>query len=124
NINDCKKTRTANRPDLRGYLDSWTSSHPEKKDSTPFYEMEHLSLEELIEEYVMTRMRMKEGIPLDDFRSRFGDSSYTSLMANCKPLLERGALVSKGKNIFISEKDILVSDSIILDMLVDNFANI
>ncbi|MDE6561621.1 MAG: radical SAM family heme chaperone HemW [Muribaculaceae bacterium] len=121
---DGMKTRKANRPDLRGYIDFWTSSHPEKKDSTPFYEMESLSLGELIEEYVMTRMRMKEGIPLDDFRSRFGDSAYASLMANCKPLLKRGALVSNGKNIFISEKDILVSDSIILDMLVDNFTNV
>ncbi len=121
---DGMKMRKANKADLRGYLDYWTSSYPEKKGSTPFFEMELLSFRELIEEYVMTRMRMKEGIPLDDFRIRFGDAAYTSLMVNCKPLFERGVLVSSGNNIFINEREILISDSIILDMLVDNFTHI
>ncbi len=121
---DGKKTRKANRANLRGYLDFWTSSNPKKKGSTHFFETEHLSFRELIEEYVMTRMRMKEGIPLDDFRLRFGETAYASLMANCKPLFERGVLVSTGNNIFIREQEILISDSIILDMLVDNFSHI
>ncbi len=119
-----KKIRKANKADLKGYMEFWTSSHSEKKSPTPFYEMELLSNEELIEEYVMTRMRMKDGIPLDDFRLRFGASAYAALMANCRPLLESGALVSTGKNISISEQEILVSDSIILDMLVDKFTHI
>ncbi len=121
---DGKLTRKANRADLRGYLDHWTPSHSEKKSSTPFYEMELLTNEELIEEFVMTRMRIKEGIPLDDFRSRFGEAACAKLMANCKPILERGSLVSTGKNLYINEQEILVSDSIIVDMLVDKLSHI
>ncbi|MDE7421778.1 MAG: radical SAM family heme chaperone HemW [Muribaculaceae bacterium] len=121
---DGERIRKANRADLRGYIEYWTSPHSKEKGSIPFYEMERLSFGELIEEYVMTRMRMKEGIPLEDFRVRFGESAYAKLKANCNPLLERGALVSIGNNIFISEHEILISDSIIIDMLIDDFTNI
>lgn len=117
------KRRRANKPDIRGYLAHWTPCHTEKKSPIPIYEMELLSFGELIEEYVMTRMRMKEGIPLDDFRRRFGEAAFASLTENCKPLLETGKLVSNGKNISIKESEILISDSIILDMFVDKFPN-
>ncbi len=116
---DGRKKRRANRADIRSYLDYWSPCGQEKKGSTPIFEMEHLSFGELIEEYVMTRMRMKEGIPLDDFRSRFGEPAYISLMNNSQPLLERGVLITNGKNISIRESEILISDSILLDMLAD-----
>lgn len=121
---DGLKTRRANKPDIRSYLDYWAPTDAEKKSPISIYEMELLSFGELIEEYVMTRMRMREGIPIDDFRHKFGESALATLLGNCYPLLERGVLVSDDKNIAIKESEILISDSIILDMLPDEFPDI
>ncbi len=121
---DGRNTRKANRADLRGYLTYWNSNHAEKRKSVPFYETEILTREELLEEYVMTRMRMSDGIPLEDFRFRFGDRAYKSLIARCQPLIDRGCLLYDKNHIAIKESEILISDSIILDMLVDEFPNI
>ncbi len=118
------KIRRANRPDIKGYLDRWTPPDTEKKSPIPIFEMELLSFGELIEEYVMTRMRMKEGINFYDFRSRFGEQAFDTLMVNCRPLLERGVLVANGENISIKESEILISDSIILDILADEFPDV
>ncbi len=121
---DGKNRRRANKPDIRGYLEHWSSTDAEKKSSISIYETELLSFGELIEEYVMTRMRMKEGIPLDDFRRRFGETALARLNDNCKSLLKRGVLISNGNNVAIKESEILISDSIILDMLADEFADV
>ncbi len=45
-------------------------------------------------------------------------------MVNCRPLLERGVLVANGENISIKESEILISDSIILDILADEFPDV
>ena len=115
---DGYRTRKANRADIRSYIDYWNSSNIENKSKGFFYDSEYLSDEELIEEYVMTRIRTCEGIPLEDFRHRFGEAALFSLIANCRQLLQSGVLISVDKNIAIKESEILKSDSIILDMLV------
>lgn len=111
------RTRKSNKADIRGYIDYWTRYPEEVRKTISFYETENLSEVELIEEYVMTRMRTREGIPLDDFFYRFGDSILSSLLSNCKSMLERGLLITDGKSISLHESAILISDSIILDML-------
>lgn len=116
---DGERTRKANRADLRGYLDYWCPSVSVKKTNGAFFDSENLSNEELIEEYVMTRMRTREGIPLNDFVKRFGDAARISLCRNCKPLLEKGLIVYDSNSISLQDSAILISDSIILDMLSD-----
>ncbi len=114
---DGKRTRKANRADIRGYIDYWNQSYIEKKYEDSFYESENLSDEELIEEYIMTRMRTREGISLDDFHKRFGNNSCDSLIRNCKPLLDRGLIAFDENTISLKESSVLISDSIIVDMI-------
>lgn len=116
---DGYRIRKANRADIKGYIASWEmSSHIEQSiDSS--VDIEILSDEELLEEYVMTRLRMREGIPIHDFKTRFGDEAYGILTDRCIPLIERGLIETNDKNISLSESAILISDSIILDILKD-----
>ena len=113
---DGERTRKANRADLRGYLDYWSADRP-YEGKAPFFETEHLSDEELLEEYVMTRMRLKEGIPIDDFRNRFGEGNLSRLMANSTPLMEAGLISKEGNSLRIKEASVMMSNSIILDLL-------
>lgn len=116
---DGLRTRKANRADIRGYIGYWTSSPYGETRTDPFYEKETLTEEERLEEYVMTRMRVREGIPLDDFKNRFGWIACDSLLEKCKPLIEQGFLVADSESISIDESAILISDTLILEMLKD-----
>ncbi len=111
------RIRKANRADIRGYLDHWTTDSMEKQVKSTFFDMEYLSDDELIEEYVMTRMRTREGISLDDFKRRFGEVAYVNLLRNIEPLLDNSLLISDSKSISLNESSILISDTIILNML-------
>lgn len=114
---DGMRTRRANKADLRGYIEYWTKNPPKNIKGHQFYSSETLSDEELLEEYVMTRMRTREGIPIEDLRCRFGDSVADSLLKICKGMTEKGLLISDEKSISLHESAILISDTIILEML-------
>lgn len=111
------RIRKANKADIRGYLEYWINKRIDNGIAPLFYDSESLSDEELIEEYVMTRMRMREGILLDDFRRRFGKFAYDNLIKKSKNLQERGFISVDNKSISLIESSILISDSIIVDLL-------
>lgn len=110
-------TRKSNRADLRAYLDHWRSIDSNNVEcERGVVDEEHLTDEELLEEYVMTRMRMKDGIPFSDFRMRFGDDALSRLMLKSRFLAENGLVKLNEGAVSLTEKAILVSDSIILDL--------
>ncbi|MDE6741670.1 MAG: radical SAM family heme chaperone HemW [Muribaculaceae bacterium] len=114
---DGNTIRKANRADLKGYLNHWAPKYKlnpyEEKSQV---DIEHLTVVELMDEYLMTRLRMREGIPLSDFRERFGEDSYQSLLNNSKQLSERGVICLSDTNISLSEKAVLLSDSVVLEL--------
>ncbi len=110
-------TRKANRSDIKGFIDYWTKPTQEIKNCAPFYNSEILSREELIEEYIMTRMRTCEGIPLEDFKDRFGKKALENLLLRSKRWQDDKFIVNNGKSISLSESSILISDKIIVDLL-------
>ena len=108
--------RCANRADLKGYLDFWTRGTVAQENIPCIMEEEFLSKEELIEEYVMTRLRTREGIPTDDFIERFGLGTYQRLIDRSLPLSKDGLLEITERNISLTEKAILLSDKVILEL--------
>lgn len=70
-------TRRANPADVQAYIRHFEGPAPQ---AGPFHTTEHLSADELREEYVMTRLRRREGIPLADFRARFGERELSALL--------------------------------------------
>lgn len=114
---DGNRLRKANSADLKGYLRHYAPLVEENFTSDYGIVEENLSDEELREEYVMTRLRTHEGIPLDDFRRRFGEKESAVLLNKAMPLIaDRRLLHSDGK-LALSESAILTSDAVILELI-------
>ena len=113
---DGSAMRKGNRADLKGYLEFWTPSGDSSTLSHPICEEESLSEEELLEEYVMTRLRLREGIPIKDFKSRFGEKASERLLEKCRFFADRGLVEMNGTNISLTKSAILIADSIILEL--------
>lgn len=103
------RTRTANLPNLKDYIDYW--SNPV---GTPPQEVEHLDDDQLREEYIMTRLRTREGIDLHDFKNRFGDTLCRNLIGDAQPfLVANSLLLSEDRHLSLSPSGIMISDEII-----------
>lgn len=118
---DGMRSRKSNRADLRGYLDCWSPSSFDSCITPPtgierVVDEEILTDDELREEYIMTRMRTCEGIDLLDFRNRFGVQECSKLLDRSKERINIGSIVVSDNHLALSERAILMSDGIILDL--------
>jgi len=114
---DGKSRRKANSIDLKGYLRQWA---PDANDGHGRkYEVgeENLSDEELREEYIMTRLRTREGIPIEDFSRRFGKRKFAELLEKSRKLIDRNQLELRDENLALTESAIMMSDAIILELV-------
>ena len=84
----------------------------------PIYEEEMLSATDLYNEAIMLGLRKSEGIQLTDFRNRFGDSLYETLMHNAQPYIYTGSLIKEIDRIRISEHGLFISDNIISSLFI------
>lgn len=84
----------------------------------PIYEEEMLSATDLYNEAIMLGLRKSEGIQLTDFRNRFGDSLYETLMHNAQPYIYTGSLIKETDRIRISEHGLFISDNIISSLFI------
>lgn len=105
---DGARVRRTNNADLRRYV-----ADPLSADG--YYE-ECLSDEELMEEFVLTRMRLREGVPTDDFGRRFGAGMLARFQRGADRMLAAGLVERCGDNIRLTESGILVSDKVILEL--------
>lgn len=117
---DGLRTRKSNRADLRGYLDYWKPLQGEASSKIRHMEnimdIECLTDEELKEEYILTRLRTCEGIDLEDFKIRFGESEYSRLISRSERRIKDGSLIAYDNHLALAENAILISDSVILDL--------
>lgn len=109
---DGEKTRRFNPTDLKGYL-KWGS----RKESKDFFEFEILSDEELMEESIMTQLRTLQGLDLNEFYGKFGESRTLKLNNQAENFINKGLLKREGSRIFLTESGIPVSDNIILSLI-------
>ena len=113
---DGRTRRKANRADLRAYMGYWLHDAQDRSCAELPAEMEVLVEEELLEEYILTRMRMKEGIPLLDFQARFGSDCCCRLVEKAVRLAEDGLLELTDTRVRLTGKAIMLSDSVILQL--------
>lgn len=114
---DGKSRRVANSIDLKGYLKRWAPTANDIPGRKYEEWEENLSEEELREEYIMTRLRTCEGIPIEDFSRRFGERKSTELLAKSRILVESNQLELKDGKLTLTESAILMSDAIILELV-------
>ena len=116
---DGEKIRRANPADLKGYLKYYSGLPVSKEDSSDrnFFIEEYLSKEEMAEEMIMTRLRMKSGLNLDEFSDKFGNHQAVRLKEKAANFIDRGELAMSGESLHMTEKGILLSDYILSSLI-------
>ena len=109
---DGNRIRRSNELSYKRYI-----NHFMNNECTNFYDEEILSNEELYDEYIMTRMRMKEGIDIRELRNSFGNEKYLRFMKNSEKHLCLGNMINRDFAYCLSEKGILISDSVFVDLM-------
>lgn len=112
---DGNRIRRANPKDLKGYITRFTGNMVNKKI---FYNEEKLSDEELAEEMILTRMRMKKGLPVIEYQNRFGKRAGDRLLKNAKTHISNGLLKEEEGFLRLTEKSIMISDEVILCLMM------
>lgn len=99
--------RFGNSRDLAAFLSG--------KDVTA--ERETPSREERLQEYVMLRLRLAEGIVEEDFSARFGVRFADRFSKALAPYLARGLVLRTNKGYALSREGMLLSNTILSDLL-------
>lgn len=108
---DGLRTRRANDADIEGYLSSGGIDVP--------HHTEHLDDAMLLDEYLLTRLRVCDGFAIDDFRSRFGDTATGKLIASVQQEMQHGGMLMTAEGtVRLTRQGVMTSDSIILDISV------
>lgn len=114
---DGHSIRRSNPSRIREYIARFAPSDGNiSSDLTPFYIEERLSQKERLEEYVMLRLRVREGIDLDEFSERFGLSATRNLQRGVDSILSSspGVLSICDNRIALSEEAVMRADDVIL----------
>lgn len=109
------RIRRANPKDLKGYLSRFGSWDVNLNN---FYVEEYLNDEELSEEMILTRMRMKKGLPITEYQNRFGSDASRRLLKNARPYIDKGLLKEEEGCLRLTDKSIMISDEVILALSI------
>lgn len=112
---DGLRRRRANRADIRAYMQRW-GTQGGAEDKGAFFDEEALSDEELREEYLLTRLRLAEGLELGDYTRRWGDAAARRLLRQARPHAEAGRLAVADGRVALTDDGVMTSDDIIVDL--------
>lgn len=110
---DGARGRRYNPSDIKGYLRRFLS-----EDISPYYKEEILTEEEIKEEYILTRMRIRDGIDINSFKQLFGEEEEIRLLRNIKKLPNKELIEVKDGHISLSPEGIMVADSVIVALAI------
>ena len=105
------KTRRANGNRIKDYIKSINSANT-------YYEVEEESPENILNDYIITALRTRDGINLNDMRLRFNSDTVENLLSSAKRYIASGRLIKTDESLSLSETAILISDSIFRDLIV------
>lgn len=113
---DGLRMRRANLPDLNKYLSFYSSPRGGHEGAAPC-SYEQLSDPDLHDEAVMCGLRTREGIDLQQFLARFGQSRLDTLLTNAAPHLSAGRLILAADHLHLAEHALMTSDDIMSDLM-------
>lgn len=106
-------------PSAHSYIQEKRFYYPRKM--TDFYE--NITINDGIggneEEYIMLRLRLKNGIVFKEYENRFKKNIGSNIIKNAKRLQNYGLVKVTDNNIFITENGYMLSNSIIASLLYD-----
>lgn len=100
---DGVRIRSYNPADLAGYVAAMGCPEPA---------VEELSDDELREEMIMTRLRTRGGLDLDEFGMRFGEGAKKRIMRDADKFLKAGLVRMTGARLALTHSGVMVSDEI------------
>ncbi|MBQ5817437.1 MAG: coproporphyrinogen III oxidase, partial [Bacteroidaceae bacterium] len=88
------------------------------KDGAPDYEIEKLTESERYNDAVLTRLRTRDGLPLEWFRENFQEKYIRYMLDAATAHIERGTLThTSNDSIRLTKKGIFISDAIMRDLI-------
>ena len=85
----------------------------------PFFTIEQLSIEQQFNEYIMTRLRTKEGINLVELTSLFGEEKKNQMKAISQSFILEGRLKIQENYMVLTEEGMLYADGIAASLFMD-----
>lgn len=111
---DGNRTRRSNPASVNDYINHYINL---PSIDVSFYEEEILSDMDLYNEYIITRMRRLDGIELHDLKHRFGEKLQNYFLKQTEKHIQSGVLLNCDNRIMLSEKGVLISDSIFVNLM-------
>lgn len=108
---DGMRERRANPNDIKGYCQRFSNNF--QKEQFPFFVSEVLSDNELKEEFIMTRLRMAEGLELDNFEKRFGNVEKNKLLHQSQSYLKENLMEEKNGFLYLNDNGFRLYNTII-----------
>ena len=102
--------RHRNISNLKQYMDGVTKGKP-------VMEEEVLDKSDHFNDQLITGLRTREGIGLDDIGRRFGDPYRDYLRRASRPFIDRGQLIFDGHHLRLSRKGMFISDAIMRELV-------
>lgn len=109
---DGERCRSYNTADLKLYTRRWSDNDLSIETS----QCEILTDEELREEYIMTRLRTREGINIEEYELRFGSLEMKNLMSKAGKFLASHDLQIQSRRLSLAPRGIMISDEIISEL--------
>lgn len=79
---------------------------------------EQVNEQETFHEFVLTSLRMRQGMNLDEASNRFGDAVIGELMSAARHYIKQGLIEHENATIRLSQKGLLIADRITSDLFV------
>ena len=117
---DGDRTRRWNGTDIKAYMDKYSGGGDDcqaSSDPSGLVREEVLNDEELREEYIMLRMRTREGIDMEEYRSIYGERALERLIRNSRESVKAGNLVIEEGKMRLTGNGIMLSDEVIVDLM-------
>lgn len=83
----------------------------------PSFEEEVLTPSDKQNEYIITALRTRWGIKLDEFETQFGALKAHSLLAHSKKFIDNNTLYKKNNALILTDKGVFVSDAILAELM-------
>lgn len=105
-----------------GSLRRWNVSNNQQyinklKSNEKYFSTEELTQAELYNEYLLTRLRVSEGINLTHLSNLF-PKEFADFKSQYPTIISRGLMVNEGNNIKLTLEGMLISDEIISDLFI------
>ncbi|WMJ76683.1 MULTISPECIES: radical SAM family heme chaperone HemW [unclassified Sedimentibacter] len=103
--------RYSNPPDLKSYCENGLSNNYERIIH------EKLSDQDRMFEYIMLRLRLTEGLNLDEFNNKFGISFEKAFKVQIERMINNLLMEYSGRNVRLTEKGMDISNYVIEEFL-------